>query len=123
MRTPILIVDHKPAAHMLLQMVLERAGYQVHVARTAREAISVIQQSKPALALIEYRLQGMDGAELCVRLNAHASTRYLPLILTSDHYDGQRAARWLPVQAYLPKPVSPKDMLKVIKRVLEPIRA
>lgn len=123
MHTPILIVDHKPATHLLLQMVLERAGYRVLLARSAREAISAIQYHKPALALIEYHLPGMDGAELCVRLNASNSTRYLPLILTSEDYDGQRAARWLPVSAYLRKPVSPKDMLTVIKRVLAPVRA
>jgi chemosensory pili system protein ChpA (sensor histidine kinase/response regulator) len=123
MHIPILIVDSNPTAHLLLQMVLDRAGYRVLIARTGREAVQLIHKTKPALALVDYHLSGMDGAELCVRLNASTSTRYLPLILTSDDYEGHRAARWLPVQAYLRKPVSPKDMLKVIKQTLSPVRA
>jgi CheY-like chemotaxis protein len=123
MLTPILIVDPQPAVHRLLQMVLAQAGYRVLTAANAREAIALIHEAKPALALVEYHLPGMDGGELCVRLNAHPSTRYLPLILTSEDYEGQRAARWLPISAYLRKPVSPKDMLAVIRRSLQPVRA
>jgi putative two-component system response regulator len=123
MPTSILIVDPQPADHLLLRMVLERAGYQVVMARTAREVVSALQQVKPALAMIEQHLPGMDGGELCARLKARPATRHLPLILTSADPDGHLVARSLPVIAYLRKPVSPKDMLAVIRRVMAPARA
>lgn len=59
----ILILDDEPIIRMSLAAYLEDEGYQVLEAATAEHALQLLDQHDIALAIVDIRLPGIDGAE------------------------------------------------------------
>jgi CheY-like chemotaxis protein len=72
METPrknVLAVDDDPAIRILLERALS-PRYDVRLASDGREALSLIEQKKPDLLILDLRMPVMDGNELIERLEA-----------------------------------------------------
>lgn len=65
--TAILVVDDDPAILLNTSAYLEDEGYAVLQANTARNALSVVEQEKPSIAIIDMRLPDMNGNELILQ--------------------------------------------------------
>ncbi len=57
----ILVVDDEPGVCSLLSKFLTDKGFQVKVASSGQEAISLVKKEKPQLVLLDIRMPGMDG--------------------------------------------------------------
>ena len=79
----ILIVDDAPQDLKLLANMLSRSGYSVRVAHNGEIAIASIEREIPDLILLDIRMPGMDGFEVCRRLKSMEATRELPVIFIS----------------------------------------
>ena len=83
----VLIVDDEPLAReRLSRMVGELDGYRVlePSASNGEEALTLIDSLKPDIVLLDIRMPGLDGLQLCQQLRERAS-RYIPvLMLTGD---------------------------------------
>ena len=79
----ILVVDDTPASLQLLADLLTEAGYVVRVAPEGYMALHSALARPPALILLDVRMPGMDGYELCQRLKEAAQTRDVPVIFLS----------------------------------------
>ncbi len=79
----ILLVDDTAANLYLLAEMLGEAGYQVRSAANGELALRNVQASQPALILLDVRMPGMDGFEVCRRLKEDALTRDIPVIFLS----------------------------------------
>ena len=66
----ILAVDDEAHILELLSFNLEASGYRVVTAATGEDALTVCQQERPAMVLLDIMLPGMDGMEVCRRLKA-----------------------------------------------------
>lgn len=79
----ILIVDDTlPNLHLLAGM-LTNQGYRVSQATNGSEAIERIRESCPDLILMDVRMPGMDGYEVCRKLKAEEATKNIPVIFVS----------------------------------------
>jgi len=91
--THILCVDDDPDILRVLRYALEDAGFEVGEATGAEEALSWIERhGLPHLALVDIRLPGLDGLELCRRLLAYSD---LPVILLTAVDDEPTVVRSL----------------------------
>jgi signal transduction histidine kinase len=79
----ILIVDDTPANLRLFSQMLTKQGYTVRLARTGELALSGARALPPDLILLDIRMPGMDGYEVCRHLKADARTREIPVIFLS----------------------------------------
>jgi DNA-binding response OmpR family regulator len=79
----ILIVDDTPANLRLLSGMLDKQGYKVRLAPNSRLALKSAQAIPPDLILLDIRMPGMDGYEVCERLKADPRTRDTPIIFIS----------------------------------------
>ncbi|HXQ33354.1 MAG TPA: response regulator, partial [Anaerolineales bacterium] len=61
MSRTILLVDDDALMRRSLAFHLEQAGYQVHTAATAEDALSFVNHTKPDLVMLDIGLPGMDG--------------------------------------------------------------
>ena len=77
----VLIVDDDKDLRDLLSRNLERAGYEVIAASGGEEAIEMVHQYKPSLALIDVNMPGMDGISVLSYLRREPETRNLPVIM------------------------------------------
>jgi signal transduction histidine kinase len=79
----ILVVDDTAANLELLADMLGEAGYQSRSAANGELALRSVQARQPALILLDIRMPGMDGFEVCRRLKENALTRDIPVIFLS----------------------------------------
>lgn len=76
----ILIVDDTPANLALLVDALQAAGHRPIVATSGEMALDRLAQSPPDLVLLDMRMPGMDGLEVCRRMQADSCWREIPVI-------------------------------------------
>jgi DNA-binding response OmpR family regulator len=79
----VLIVDDEKSLRTLYQRELEREGYTVVCAATAREGLDLIESERPDVLVLDIRMPGMDGLETLARtLDQHPQ---LPVILNTAY--------------------------------------
>lgn len=107
-RATVLVVDDNPTIRLLLGELLDSA-YRVLTAETGEGAITVLQQDRPDIILLDVVLPDGTGFEVCSRIKADAATRDIPVIFLTTLDDVQEQARGLALGAvdYVTKPVHP----------------
>src|SRR5438270_12706510 len=81
----ILCVDNEQNPLALRKLVLEKAGYEVVTANSAKEGLEVAARRDVDLVLSDHLMPGMTGAELAARVKAEHPK--LPVILISGITD------------------------------------
>lgn len=117
----ILVIDDNPASLKLARVLLAVAGYEVHTATDAEEALRAVQSFKPRLILMDLQLPGMDGLELTRRLKADEATREAPIVALSAYAmlgDEQRALE-AGCDGYLSKPIDTRTLPDLVARYLK----
>jgi len=90
-KLPVLVVDDSLTTRMLEQSILESAGYEVHLAASAEEALDRLLARPYALMLADVEMPGMDGFTLIAELRARPALASLPAVLvTSRDSDADR---------------------------------
>ncbi len=116
----ILIIEDNEKNRKLLRDVLQVKGYKTIESETAELGLELAQNQSPALILMDIQLPGMDGITALKKLRADNNTRNIPVIavtasalthnrqtLLAEGFDG-----------YQTKPISLKDFLGEVERVL-----
>jgi signal transduction histidine kinase len=83
----ILIVEDTPASLALLTDLLTRAGYRVRQAPNGELALWTARAQAPELILLDVRMPGMDGYEVCRQMKQIDSLREVPVIFLSAYTD------------------------------------
>jgi two-component system, sensor histidine kinase len=69
----VLIVDDSVDSADLLELLLQRSGYETRVVRSSSEAVAAALDFLPHVALIDIGLPGMDGVQLLSLMRAEAA--------------------------------------------------
>jgi CheY-like chemotaxis protein len=109
-RPLVLVVDDNPGAAEILTRHLDAGGFQVQVARTGPEALSLARELKPAAITLDILLPEVDGWEVLNRLKADEATRDIPVVVVSV-IDNPALGRALGAFDYFVKPVDGKALL------------
>jgi two-component system OmpR family response regulator len=121
----VLVADDDRSLCELLQEFLEEEGYTVVSVRTGPAALVRIEAGGLDLAIIDWRLPGLAGPEVCRRAReiAPPGGRRLPIIVASASGDLERAAALAAgADEYLAKPFELDDLLAVLARHAPPGR-
>ena len=104
----ILVVEDNERNLKLLRDVLEYAGYDVRVARTAEDGITSAVSEPPDLVLMDLQLPGIDGMEALRRLRENPRTADIPVVAVTAQAMKQDRERALEVgfNGYIEKPIS-----------------
>jgi two-component system cell cycle response regulator DivK len=81
----ILVVDDNASNQLLVQAVLEPAGYRVEVASTANQALERLKTVTPILILMDLELPGKDGLSLTRLLKSMSPTAAIPVVAMTSH--------------------------------------
>lgn len=120
MAQKILIVDDQPYMQRLVQLHLERAGYEVIKASNGREAIEVTAHEIPQLIILDFMIPEMNGMEVLNHLKGEAATRSIPVIMITANscMISRQEAESSGAALFLTKPFSPTQLLEEIKRLV-----
>jgi len=116
-RPCVLLVEDDPALRRYLEVVLQRAGYEVASAGDGLEAMKVLLAAHVDVIVTDALMPNLDGYELCrfVRNSRHLA--HLPIILLSALDPKNTTDESEQVNTFLAKPVSPEDLLRSIHRL------
>lgn len=113
----ILVVDDTVANLKLLANILSDAGYPVRPAADGELALRSMRARQPALILLDIRMPGVDGFEVCRRLKADEHTRDIPVIFLSSLTDTADKTKGFELGAvdYIAKPYHAQEVLARVK--------
>ena len=119
----ILVCDDEKHIVRLVQINLEREGYQVITAYDGKEGLSKAQSEKPDLIVLDVMMPYMDGFEVLRNLKKDPATRDIPVImLTAKAQDADVFRGWKEgVDTYLTKPFNPMELISFVKRIFQSI--
>jgi DNA-binding response OmpR family regulator len=118
MNRRILIAEDDPSVARLIGDNLRFEGFQVQETADGREALARVQRFHPHLVLLDSMLPGIDGFEVCRRLNE--SIDPTPVILLSARNQHSDKIRGLELGAddYITKPFALDELLARVRAVL-----
>ena len=121
-RAAALVVEDDDQIAHVLRFILEREGYEVHLALDGRTAQQLIgSMPPPAIAIMGVMLPHMDGYELLSRLRATAGWEAVPVILLTALSQEKDIVRGLEAGAneYLTRPFKPEELRARIRRLVK----
>ena len=115
----ILTCDDEKNIVRLIQVNLERQGYEVVTAYNGRECLEKVDSEKPDLILLDLMMPEMTGFEVLEVLKGNPETANIPVImLTARTQDQDVLKGWQSgVECYLTKPFNPIELITFIKRI------
>jgi two-component system KDP operon response regulator KdpE len=113
----VLIVDDEPPIRRLLRTALERAGYAVSEAGTAREALAAVAAVHPDVVLLDLGLPDRDGMELVPILRKQSEATLL-VVSAREETDEKVAALDLGADDYVTKPFDTNELLARVRAAL-----
>ena len=113
----VLLVEDDPALRRYLEIVLQRAGYEVLTAGDGLEAMKFLLSDSVDVVVTDALMPNLDGYELCRFVRSSEHLAHLPIILLSALDPKNSTDEAEQVDAFLAKPVSPEDLLNRITEV------
>lgn len=116
----ILVADDEPNQLELLTYNLVQADFEVIRAENGQQALDLIEQHRPDLAIIDWMMPQMSGIDLCRTLRARSETKRLPIIILSARGEEGDRTLGLDIGAddYISKPFSPREMISRVRALL-----
>jgi two-component system alkaline phosphatase synthesis response regulator PhoP/two-component system response regulator VicR len=125
MARKILAVDDEKHIVRLVQINLQKEGYEVVTATNGREALEAVAQHRPDLIVMDVMMPEMDGFEALQKLKENPATQNIPVVmLTAKAQDADVFKGWQSgADLYLTKPFNPQELITFVKRIFDSQRA
>ncbi len=120
----ILCIEDEPETTNLVQLILNREGYEVLGADGGEEGLRMVKEEKPDLILLDLMMPGMDGWQVYQHLKDDEETENIPVIVVTakvqsiDKVLGLQVAK---VDDYITKPFRPEELSERVKYVLSQV--
>src|SRR5262245_53167007 len=86
----VLVVEDDRANQRLLMQLLTREDYRVHVAENGEDALVALDAQAPDLIILDVRLPGINGFEVCRRIKHNPATRFTPVVLITGFHNREQ---------------------------------
>ncbi len=120
--TTILVVDDEPPILDLIASYLRADGFSVHTAQDGPSALAQARAVRPDLIVLDVMLPGMDGMEVCRRIQQEFDVYILMLTARAEEID-KIVGLSVGADDYLTKPFSPRELVMRVKAILRRSRA
>ncbi|MBU2709503.1 Hpt domain-containing protein [Zooshikella harenae] len=117
----VMVVDDSVTVRKVTSRLLERNGYEVLLARDGVEAISLLQDRKPDVMLLDIEMPRMDGFEVASTVRNDRRLKSVPIIMITSRTGEKHRERALAigVNEYLGKPFQEGPLLETIERMVK----
>jgi CheY-like chemotaxis protein len=112
----ILVVDDDRDILESTALVLRTEGYDVLTVDSGGSVIDVVRRGRPDLVLLDMRMPGMSGAEVCASLKGDPELAGIPIVAFSADCGVAERLGEINVAAFLQKPFEFDDLIRTIER-------
>ena len=112
----LLVVENHPEMKMALKDVLEDAGYRVESAANGKDGLNLFITFQPDLIISDITMPVMDGHQLLHAVRSSPKGKFTPFIFLSAYQKTVKFVEEITRQSadFLIKPISKKELLKVV---------
>ena len=117
----ILVIDDDEDTRVLLEFILNRAGFNVYLAIDGETALDRIEtETPPALILLDILMPFHDGFEVLQAIKANEQWQQVPVIMLTSREDEDDIVKGFRkgVTDYVTKPFKPAELVARIQRTL-----
>ncbi|MFN7351052.1 MAG: response regulator, partial [Dolichospermum sp.] len=120
MSAQLLLVDDEPGLREAVKEYLQESGFRVQTASNAREGWDWMQENTADLVISDIMMPQVDGYQFLKQLRDDPRFQALPVVfltakgMTGDRIQGYKAS----VDAYLPKPFDPDELVAIVENLL-----
>jgi DNA-binding response OmpR family regulator len=118
MRAKVLVADDERQIRDLLSEFLTSEGYEVLLASDGEEATGLAEREYPDVILLDVKMPGIDGIEVCKRLKAEPKTQFIPVIMITGYVDNKMAAIEAGADDFVNKPIDLVELAVRLKSIL-----
>jgi len=117
-RPTVLVCDDEPHIVRLIQVNLERMGYNVVTAADGREALEKLKTVKPVLVMLDVMMPYIDGYEVLKYIRKNPATADLRVVMLTVRAQEGDAAKAFEQGAdtYMTKPFNPEDLRRFLEQ-------
>lgn len=124
----ILIIDDDPDITEAMRVVLENRGYSVNSAPDSQIGMEKVKADRPNLIILDVMMgSSQEGFVMSRELKGSDDTRDIPILMLTavknktgmDFKTEAGDDAWLPVEAFLDKPVKPDVLLQKVEELLQ----
>lgn len=116
----ILITDDDEVITTLLESFLSQFDFQVEITKNGNECLNFIKNNSTTIIILDYQLEDMTAVELLKKLEENDLLQNKKIIISSGNENAESdfKANHISVNAFLPKPYNPQELLKTIKELI-----
>ncbi len=121
----ILIVDDDPDFVEISRMILQSNGYEIASASNGEQALQAMRQDPPDLVLLDVMMSTvLDGLNVSHEMQADPNLKNIPVIMVSSIISSPHAGmfptdEYIPIDAWITKPMDPDDLLAKVGRLID----
>jgi len=121
----ILVVDDDPDFTEITRTVLTKEGFDVITAANGEQGLTKARSEHPDLIILDVMMSSvLDGVDASAALREDDELRQIPLVMVSsiaqsEHADQFPTDEYMHVDAWLSKPVQPKELLGAVEKLIE----
>jgi class 3 adenylate cyclase len=120
MNEKILVVDDEKVAVAVLGEMLRMADYNVIEAFDGKEALAKVKNYNPDLILLDVRMPGLTGFEVCKIIKENKDTQNIPIVMVTALKQKDDRIKGIEVGAddFLTKPIDERELLTRVKSLI-----
>ena len=122
--TKVLVVDDDPDFVEIISMILKREGYELDSAASGNQGLEKMRASPPDILLLDVMMSGiLDGVNVSFTMAQDPVLKNIPIVMISSIPDSPHAQdfptdEYVPISAWLTKPVQPEKLVKTVQRLI-----
>ncbi len=116
----ILVADDEPDVLKVIGFRLSSKGYEVILATNGQEALEKINEQKPDLILLDYRMPYLNGFEVCQHVRENKSLKNIPIIIITAGLSTltNEDIALVCADAWISKPFDIEELFQTIEKLL-----
>ncbi|MEZ2334870.1 response regulator [Mucilaginibacter sp. RCC_168] len=118
----VMIIDNDLDVLDIMQEALVYEGFTVTAYEHTNNILSIVEQEKPDVILIDYLLEGINGGEICHQMKVNPTTSDLPVIIISAYPKVILSLGTYGCDKFIAKPFDLDELVSSIKDLLVPFR-
>jgi len=117
----IFVIEDEPSVAEVVSLYLRRSGFSVSVFHDGKNALEALENTTPALVVLDLMLPGVDGWEITRWLRAKGDVPIIMLTARREEMD-RIAGLEMGADDYVVKPFSPQELVSRVRAVLRRTR-